>query len=467
MPSVPRIQRYNFSRLCFGLLLLAARASALPAWLDPYGKVEAGVAFPAKSPQSDFFGAGFGGRLNAGIGFHGWFSVQLTAELAALPARGAAPSTDPALPLGLGGGLRVQLPYRGYAVSPWLDGDVLYVRTGSLDRFGYSIGLGLHIPVGAQKMVRVGPFVRVFQILDTDAPHVNSGDAVMVMAGASLEVGSAQAEHHEVVRDEVDSDGDGVADRVDRCPNQPGPAAAGGCPDRDRDGVPDKIDLCPDQAGPDTTGGCPDQDGDGVPDKSDKCPSQKGPLSTGGCPDQDGDGIADADDKCPAQPGPAKTGGCPDQDGDGVPDKDDKCPTEAGAPEQGGCPAVAPKVEVKVEEKKLALNQKIYFDTGSSRIQPRSFGILDEVAKALAEHPSLKIRIEGNTDNVIPQGATNKQLSEWRAGAVKQYLVEHGVDGKRLRTKGWGDTRPVAPNDDEEGREKNRRVEFVITGGEK
>jgi len=477
----------SIATCCF---LVGGRARALPSYIDPYGKIEAGIAFPVRSPQSDLFSAGFGGRGNVGVGFYGWLAVQLTVQTAVLPARANVMtniplSSDPAAPLGLGGGIRLQLPYR-YSVSLWVDADFLYVRTGSLDRIGYSVGVGLHIPVGARRMVRIGPFVRLFQVIDTaDAPHVDSSDAIMLIAGASLEVGSPQAGDRDGdgVPDEADKcpdqpgpastagcpdrDGDGIPDKEDKCPDQPGPLSTGGCPDRDKDGIPDAFDQCPDQAGPAATGGCPDRDGDGIPDKLDKCPNAAGPAKTGGCPDHDGDGIPDQEDKCPDQPGPASTGGCPDRDGDGIPDQEDKCPDQAGTKDNGGCPVVAPRVEVKEKEKRLALNEKIYFDTGSSHIQSRSYGILDELAKTLQERPALKIRIDGHTDNVPVEGGTNKQLSEWRAGAVKDYLVRKGVDAKRLKTKGYGETRPVASNDSEEGREKNRRVEFVITGGEK
>jgi outer membrane protein OmpA-like peptidoglycan-associated protein len=144
---------------------------------------------------------------------------------------------------------------------------------------------------------------------------------------------------------ELDTDGDGVPDRIDRCPTEPGSPKNQGCPwgDSDGDGVPDNQDDCPTVPGPRENRGCPwpDTDGDGVPDREDKCPTVPGPKENQGCPwpDTDGDGIPDKDDKCPTVPGPKENQGCPlDTDGDGVLDKDDKCPTVPGPKENQGCP---------------------------------------------------------------------------------------------------------------------------------
>ena len=130
----------------------------------------------------------------------------------------------------------------------------------------------------------------------------------------------------------VDSDGDGVADNKDNCPNTAGLKAFGGCPDSDGDGIMDSADACPLAAGPAGSQGCPDTDGDGVLDKDDACADVAGTIN--GCPDGDGDGVADGVDKCPGVAGTLM--GCPDSDGDGVADGDDACPNAAGP--IGGCP---------------------------------------------------------------------------------------------------------------------------------
>jgi outer membrane protein OmpA-like peptidoglycan-associated protein len=136
-----------------------------------------------------------------------------------------------------------------------------------------------------------------------------------------------------------DNDNDGVANDLDKCPNDPGPALALGCPDRDNDGIGDTEDLCPEEEGTFDTGGCPDYDKDGVADKDDDCPNDPGPWN--GCPDTDYDGVADKDDKCPTESGSATNMGCPDvvaadADADGFADDIDLCPDKAGA--LSGCP---------------------------------------------------------------------------------------------------------------------------------
>ena len=296
-----------------------------------------------------------------------------------------------------------------------------------------------------------------------------------------------------------DSDGDGVPDKLDKCPNTPKGVKvdANGCPlDTDGDGIPDYLDKCPNtpkKAKVDTNG-CPlDSDGDGVPDYKDKCPNTpKGikvdktgcPLDKDvdgvadyldkcpdtpkgvkvdaeGCPlDTDGDGVADYKDKCPDTPKDVKVDatGCPiDTDGDGVPDYLDKCPTVAGVAANKGCP------EVKAETKKIfeqAL-QGVQFESAKDVIKPTSFGILDQVVKVMIENPSYKLEINGHTDNKgIPE--KNLLLSQKRSEAVKNYLVKKGVAADKLTAKGFGQTVPVADNATNEGRSKNRRVEFKV-----
>jgi OmpA-OmpF porin, OOP family len=105
--------------------------------------------------------------------------------------------------------------------------------------------------------------------------------------------------------------------------------------------------------------------------------------------------------------------------------------------------------------------QGIYFDTGSDRIRPESSPTLKEIGTMLKEHPDLKLTIEGHTDNV-GSAASNQALSEKRAGAVRQALIDsYQVNGERLQAKGLGQTKPAAPNDTPEGRQSNRRVELV------
>ena len=123
----------------------------------------------------------------------------------------------------------------------------------------------------------------------------------------------------------TDTDGDGIYDDKDECPETPGLKEFNGCPDTDADGIKDADDACPDVFGPKELNGCPDTDGDGIVDKDDACPDVAGSADMNGCPDTDGDGLADGSDECPNEAGPSANRGCPyaDSDKDGVLDKDD------------------------------------------------------------------------------------------------------------------------------------------------
>jgi outer membrane protein OmpA-like peptidoglycan-associated protein len=257
-----------------------------------------------------------------------------------------------------------------------------------------------------------------------------------------------------------DMDSDGVVDIDDSCPTVPGPAALHGCPDRDSDGIPDYLDECPDVAGLAKFNGCPDRDSDGIPDKLDLCPDKPGSIEHHGCPDTDGDGVYDDEDRCVLTPGPKENQGCPwpDRDGDGIPDKDDKCPDVFGLPENHGCPALAKK---EIETIKYAF-ENLEFETGKDIIRTHSYPSLNALANLLIEKTNYGLHIAGHTDNV-GKPEMNMILSEKRANAVKAYLMKKGVDGSKLETVGYGDTKPVADNSTPEGRQKNRRVEMEIT----
>lgn len=255
----------------------------------------------------------------------------------------------------------------------------------------------------------------------------------------------------------ADTDKDGVPDFEDKCPNVAGSKSLAGCPDTDGDGIVDAEDVCPTKAGNISAKGCPDQDGDGIQDSEDACPTVKGTASMKGCPDSDGDGVTDSEDACPSVKGIASMKGCPDTDKDGIADNLDKCPKIAGVAANNGCP------EIKEETKKVfeqAL-KGIQFETGKDVIKKSSNGILDNVAAIMQTNPSYLLGINGHTDN---QGddAKNMALSQKRAEAVKAYLVKKGIDAARLTPKGFGETTPKATNDTPAGRAENRRVEFVV-----
>lgn len=230
--------------------------------------------------------------------------------------------------------------------------------------------------------------------------------------------------------------------------------------DSDGDGIMDKDDKCPNQAGPKSLNGCPDSDGDGVADMDDKCPNVAGLKVFNGCTDTDGDGVEDSKDKCPTVFGVAKYDGCPvpDTDRDGVNDEMDKCPNQAGPASNSGCP----ETNISEMQKQVDVAAKnIYFETGSSKLKSTSNDALDAIAKILNNESSLKVEIEGHTDNTGSVAANNK-LSSIRANAVKFYLTSKGIDESRITTNGYGSTMPIATNASADGRALNRRVVIKI-----
>ena len=262
-----------------------------------------------------------------------------------------------------------------------------------------------------------------------------------------------------------DTDGDGVYDKDDACPEVAGLKEFNGCPDADGDGVKDSDDACPDVAGLATMNGCPDTDGDGIADKDDACPTVAGTKANGGCPDSDGDGVIDSKDKCPKEAGPAANNGCPwgDKDKDGVLDNVDKCPEVAGIASQQGCPAPKPVAPIKQEKLKelQEFAKAIYFNSGKSTFRPGVTQKLDLIAAIMKEYPKANFNIEGHTDSA-GAAAPNQRLSDRRAKAVLDYLGSHGVSYSRLSSVGYGEDYPIADNSTRAGRAQNRRVEIKL-----
>ncbi len=282
-----------------------------------------------------------------------------------------------------------------------------------------------------------------------------------------------------------DRDGDGLKDDVDKCPDDPedfdGFEDEDGCPDpdNDRDGILDVDDKCPNIPGP-PPDGCPltavnDRDGDGIPDNVDKCPDDPedfdGFQDADGCPDPDNDqdGILDVDDLCPNDPedkdGFEDADGCPDPDNDKdrILDKDDKCPNEPetynGYQDADGCPD---RGRVIVTDTSIEILDIVYFEYDKAIIKKISYPILDAVAATMQGNPSINlIEVQGHTDE-RGDDAYNLDLSDRRAKAVKTYLMEKGVDEKRLTSQGYGETQPLDRNHNEAAWAKNRRVAFLI-----
>jgi OOP family OmpA-OmpF porin len=204
----------------------------------------------------------------------------------------------------------------------------------------------------------------------------------------------------------------------------------------------------------------PDSDGDGVPDDIDRCPNTPpgAKVDATGCEfDQDGDGVVDRLDQCPNTPHgtPVDAKGCPlDSDGDGVPDTLDKCPNTPPGDrvDSVGCTI---KDEIKL--------QGVNFATDSAELVPTSDFVLSYAVDTLKKYPNLVIEVRGHTDN---KGSKkhNLLLSQRRAETVERYLKDHGVTNT-MTAKGYGEDKPIADNKTADGRLENRRVTLRITSG--
>ena len=295
----------------------------------------------------------------------------------------------------------------------------------------------------------------------------NYGDAI-VSLGLVMPIGGVAAPAP------MDDDGDGINNAMDQCPGtsagvqidtngcevKPEPVAVA---DSDNDGVDDSSDHCPNTPAGVTIDsmGCAvsvDQDGDGINDAKDQCPNTPAgvKIDTMGCEiDSDRDGVADSQDRCPATLAGVSVDakGCePDTDADGIVNRMDQCPdTVAGEKvDSKGC---------KLEEKIVL--KGVTFANGSAELVGDSERVLSDVANTLLRHPELVIELAGYTDNSGSIGF-NIRLSQRRADAVRDYLIDQGVSGANMKAKGYGPANPVATNSTRSGRAANRRVEMHI-----
>lgn len=408
----------------------------------------------------------------------------------------------------------------GTAVSPYFGVGIGLQNTdlklgntkGDDSGFVYQIGAGIHYIVNPR--TSVGLDYRYVVAQDPDFGLANRSNLSGEYSASNIGLGIRYLFAEAV---ELDSDGDGVPDRLDRCPNTPRGVVVDrfGCPvDSDGDGIPDFLDQCPNtppgvqvdaQGCPiDTDGdgvpdyldkcpgtpkgvavdatGCPlDSDGDGVPDYLDRCPATAPGVAVGadGCPiaviDSDGDGIPDNLDRCPDTPPgvPVDRFGCPlDSDGDGIPDYLDECPnTPPGlAVLPNGCALVAdcrrPRPGEEVDARGCAVDASfilrgVKFEFDSATLTAEARRILDRVSETLKAYPNVNVELEGHTDS-IGSASYNLGLSERRSIAVKDYLVSRGIPGSRMIPVGYGLSQPIADNSTEEGREENRRVELTV-----
>jgi OOP family OmpA-OmpF porin len=184
--------------------------------------------------------------------------------------------------------------------------------------------------------------------------------------------------------------------------------------------------------------------------------------------DPDGDGVMDGIDQCAGTPAGCTVDekGCPgDADKDGVCDGKDLCPnTPDGLQvDTGGCPIEVSQKEIELLDTGMIRLQNINFDTNKATIKRESYPVLEDVAKILQQYPTLQIEIGGHTDN-RGNAAANLKLSGERAASVLDHMKQNfpQITSSQFSSKGYGLTKPMAPNTSQLGRAKNRRVEFKV-----
>jgi outer membrane protein OmpA-like peptidoglycan-associated protein len=278
-----------------------------------------------------------------------------------------------------------------------------------------------------------------------------------------------------------DTDLDGVPDRKDRCADTPRGARVDdqGCPiDSDGDRVFDGIDQCPEtpQGATIDARGCPsDSDADQVWDGIDQCADtpRGATVDARGCPsDSDADSVLDGIDQCPNTPAGASVDdkGCPkDSDGDGVPDGLDKC--DASPPgfkvDKDGCPIEVTERETEMLDTGMIRIQDVNFETAKADLPVEAQPQLDVVGQVLTKWPDLRIEIGGHTDS-RGSNAYNQRLSEARMKSVLSYLLQKfpNLKSEQYTVRGYGESKPLVPNNSQLNMAKNRRVEFRVLNTE-
>lgn len=331
----------------------------------------------------------------------------------------------------LGVGLDLQRVFRrSEKFSPYLHAGVGYLRVDPAgqppvrDGTMYSAGVGFLLDMFDNNVALRGEWRRR---MDTTPSTDNLRDSLFSV-GFQVPFGASTPRW-------IDSDGDGVEDSSDNCPNTPAGA-------------------------PVDSFGCElDSDGDGVNDSMDQCPgTPRGvAVDANGCPnDSDGDGVSDDKDQCPGTPAgePVDANGCElDDDGDGVVNRVDECPgTPAGAQvDIKGC-------EIKAEIRLEGVN----FQTNADVLLPGAERILNDAAATLKKNPSIKVEVAGHTDS-DGSAAYNESLSARRAQTVHDFLADAGIAVDRMSVRGYGESEPIADNSTSAGKAQNRRVVLRIT----
>lgn len=395
----------------------------------------------------------WGGGVGAAVEFPLASALGLSLDLSELMMlEGAAPadrtiaSQAPASATSASLGVRVRpfspMTFTGF----WFGTAVGGAYTGNAVRpaFGGSSGYDFRLT----ETWTGGPMLAYHHIVQPDS-KLRPDDARVMCFGLHVSTGASAL----VV--DVDTDRDGIVDRLDKCPTDP----------EDRDGFEDS-DGCPEL----------DNDKDKIPDTRDDCPMDPEDLDgfedKDGCPeaDNDRDNIVDAKDRCPNEPEDRDDfedeDGCPDvdNDADGIVDVRDMCPNEPetknGYADEDGCPD---EQQVRVVGDKILLDDVVHFRVNSHLIRQASHPLLSRVAKLMMDHPEyIHIEVQGHADERGPEWF-NTRLSKQRAESVMAFLVEQGVDAGRLSAEGYGEARPRKEGSKESAYFENRRVEFVVT----
>ena len=320
----------------------------------------------------------------------------------------------------------------GYLAESEADGQPFIKDTGGDSNPTGSVGVGFKWRMGQSNFsIRGEHRVRAAFDWDTWTDQLTTIGVQYNFGGAQTDAG--------VPESNKDTDGDGVLDIWDACPNT-------------------KSGVVVTSRGCELRGIDDDADGDKVFDSNDDCPNTPFgvPVNPRGCSlDSDMDGVTSDKDRCPASRAGADVNeyGCEnDSDKDGVLDHHDKCPnTRAGArTDVNGC-----------EIKDIISLAGVNFETGRDTLLPGTEYLLQTAADTLNKHPDLQIQVAGHSDNV-GSADQNIGLSMRRAKTVRNFLIRFGVDANRLTFKGYGEAQPIADNTTADGRAANRRVELRL-----
>jgi outer membrane protein OmpA-like peptidoglycan-associated protein len=243
-----------------------------------------------------------------------------------------------------------------------------------------------------------------------------------------------------------DTDGDGLKDGEEVNQYKTNPLN----PDTDGDGLKDGDEVKIYRTDPNN----PDTDGDGLKDGEEVLQYKTDPLN----PDTDGDGCTDGAEVTRYKTDPLRV----DTDGGTVGDCIEVQRGTNPLDPTDDVPRMPQRETLRMEVGKALILEGITFKTGSAEISPTSGDILTKALNTLLDNPEIEVEIRGHTDNV-GKASYNLKLSQQRADAVRNYIIRHGIEPRRLTAKSFGWTMPVASNSTPEGRQQNRRIEFYRT----